>query len=124
MNDLQQASATLLDRLTEGASVEGAALVSRDGIPILFRFRNAVRQETLSAMGAAILGAAETALADITRDRVSRIIVEAPQHRLVITGVDEELLLVALISTSAELEPSLENVQSATDRLRQLLVRG
>lgn len=124
MNDLQQASATLLDRLTEGASVEGAALVSRDGIPILFRFRKPVPKETLSAMGAAILGAAETALADLGRERLTRIIVEAPNHRLVITGVDEELLLVALISTGADLEPSLEDVQSATDRLRKLLVRG
>ncbi len=124
MNDLQQASASLLDQLTEGASVAGAALVSRDGIPILFRFRRPVRQETLSAMGAAILGAAETALADLGRDRVTRIIVEAPTHRMVITGVDEELLLVALINTSAELEPSLASLESTTDRLRQLLIHG
>ena len=98
-----------LDGLLELEHVEGAALVSRDGIPVLSRLSRRLDQMAFSilvegAMVATLVGSAEEALSEIEGGDVERTIVESRSTRLVVQGVGKDLLLLVL--GTADLDPA------------------
>jgi predicted regulator of Ras-like GTPase activity (Roadblock/LC7/MglB family) len=78
----------------------GAALVGRDGLPVLSRLPAAVQPETFCAMTAALVGAAEAALVELGEANAATANVVAGRHRLAVAGVDDRHLLVALAPAS------------------------
>jgi uncharacterized protein len=84
----------LLSRLRTVNGVDGAAVVSRDGLPVVVDLPASFDRETFSAMVAAMVGAAETALIEAGRGVPDRIILENKQTRILATGVSDQFLLV------------------------------
>ncbi|HEX9815585.1 MAG TPA: roadblock/LC7 domain-containing protein, partial [Candidatus Thermoplasmatota archaeon] len=84
----------LLSRLRAINGVDGAALVSRDGLPVVADLPSTFDRETFSAMLAATVGAAETALIEAGRGVPDRIILENQGTRIMAMGVSEQFLLV------------------------------
>ena len=74
--------------------MDGAAIVSRDGLPVVVDLPATFDRESFSAMVAAMVGAAETALIEAGRGTPERIIMENAGTRILATGVSDRFLLV------------------------------
>ncbi len=84
----------LLSRLRAISGVDGAALVSRDGLPVVADLPATFDRESFSAMLAATVGAAETAMIEAGRSVPERIILENKGTRILAMGVSDQFLLV------------------------------
>jgi predicted regulator of Ras-like GTPase activity (Roadblock/LC7/MglB family) len=83
-----------------GKGLLGAALVGRDGLPVLARLPAAVQPETFCAMAAALVGAAEAALLEVGEKADATASIIAGGHRLAVAGLDDRHLLVLLAPAS------------------------
>lgn len=84
----------LVSRLRGINGVSGAALISRDGLPVVSDLPATYDRETFSAMVAAMVGAAETALIEAGGGIPERVIMDNQSTRVVAMGVSDQFLLV------------------------------
>lgn len=110
----------LLAELKRQPGVSGSALISRDGIGALQDLPAGAEQASFSAMAAAMLGAAEAALLQIGRGAPSRMIIDAPDGKLLVQGVTSELLLVVIASPTTNLSALEPTVKAIIDQTKSL----
>lgn len=116
------------DRLDEIVSEEqlvGAAVVSRDGIPVLSSFTPDLEQRAFSilvegAMAAALMGSGEEGHGELGDEEVEHVTVEGNRLRMTVTDVSQDLLFVGIGSTDSDLESALDPAVQAADSLRAL----
>jgi predicted regulator of Ras-like GTPase activity (Roadblock/LC7/MglB family) len=109
----------LLAGLVDGKRVVGAAVVSRDGLPVQSQMTRPVSEETFCAMAAALLGAAEGALQEWADERPQRATAESAAFRLTLESLDADFIL-AVVAPGGEAVP-LPEVGKAAGELRTLL---
>jgi predicted regulator of Ras-like GTPase activity (Roadblock/LC7/MglB family) len=93
----------LLKRLLEIGDVEAAAIITRDGLLIASEMIKPVDSEIFAAMNATLFGAAETAMAELGRGLLDRVIVEGRDAKLVAVSAGENALLVLLTENKANI---------------------
>ena len=101
-----------LDGLAGLPDVTGAAIVSRDGLPVAVRLPAGSFPDSLCAMAAAGFAACEAATQD-TVGTVARLDVAAARGRLLVWGADADVLFVVLASGAADADA----LHDAMDRL-------
>lgn len=121
MNEARQACKDVLHALVEHEGVMGACLVSRDGLPALSEWPHPADLDTIAAMGAALMGAAETSLLEFGDRNLETVLVVSHDMRLVIIGVDEELLLLAAMDRSIPIEQFDNQLMESMTRLNMVL---
>jgi predicted regulator of Ras-like GTPase activity (Roadblock/LC7/MglB family) len=93
----------LLKELENVGDIEGAAITTRDGLLVASRLPRDVNAETFAAMSATMFGAAETAVSELRKDTVKRVISEAEDCKLVAVDAGPTATLVALVRPEANL---------------------
>ncbi len=121
MADKRGAAEASLAKLVGADGLMGAALVGRDGLPVMSRFARPVQPETFSAMSAALLGAAEAAIQELSEEGTARATIEAGSIRLVVTGLDKDYLFVAAGPSSLGAARMTKLVDDAVSDLRKIL---
>ena len=109
-----------LKALASQKGMIGAVLLTRDGLCVMSQCPSLASPETFSAMTAAVVGAAETALIELGSTRTPRIIVEGEKHRLVAVAVTDELLLVGIAGRETRVEDIASKLESAAANLSRL----
>lgn len=117
MSELREQAAAILKGLVSQEGCSGTALVTRDGLPALVEFDHPIDPQTLAAMGAAALAAAETALLELDPGGLDRMVAEGASSRCLFLGVDDRHLLL-VIARGAGIDAA---ASEARDRLRELL---
>lgn len=123
MNAAREEAVAVLRRLTEEDGVYGACLLSRDGLPVLTHWPHPADVDTLAAMGAALMGAAETSLMEFGDRPVETVLIVSEGLRLVILGVDDELLMLAAMDRSMPIESFDQELQVCLTQLAGILSR-
>lgn len=113
-----------VDALVEQEPVLGAALVSRDGIPVVSAFDDEIADRPFSllvesAMTATLFAAAEVAMEELEAGRARHVTVETDEARMTLVAAAEDLLLVVLSSVDAPAPH--EDVTSAAGRIREAM---
>lgn len=121
MSDLSSDLSARLQELAGKKGILGASVLERDGIHELGEWNRGVNVDTLSAMSAAIVGAAEAALLDMGARTLHRVQVFADGVRLHILGLDDDFLLVV---ATEEDQDDVDGLESAAEGLRTLLAGG
>ncbi|HLF16938.1 MAG TPA: roadblock/LC7 domain-containing protein [Candidatus Thermoplasmatota archaeon] len=121
MSDARSSVQASLERRVGPTGWLGAALVSRDGLPVMRAFSRPVNEETFSAMVAAMMGAAEAAWAEWGEDRPQRALLEGAKLRLAVLGLDTEYILAVAAPVKGEGAAFLKDVDAAAAELRTLL---
>ncbi|HLE48141.1 MAG TPA: roadblock/LC7 domain-containing protein [Candidatus Thermoplasmatota archaeon] len=116
----EQLSAALM-ALRKRPGVEGSALLSRDGIAVVADLPASYSRETFSAMTAAMLGAAETAMIEIGRNIPDRLILENADTRLIAVGVNDELMLAVLCKSSTPMPAILADIVAAIAQVKGIV---
>jgi uncharacterized protein len=94
---------SILQNFVSGAAdVQGAALVSPDGLPLASTLPGGMDEERTSAMSAAMLSLGERIGQELARGMVDRILVEGDNGYGVLVGCGEEAVLLVLASQSAK----------------------
>lgn len=121
MNVARQECAEVLHGLAGSEGMLGTCLVSRDGLPVLSDWPHPADLDTIAAMGAALMGAAETSLMEFGDKQLETVLVVSQDMRLVILGVDEELLLLAAMDRTLPIEQFDDQLRETLTRLSMIL---
>jgi len=112
-----------LQKLTSSGAVDGAAVITRDGLPIASDLKEDIDGDVLAAMAATMIGAAETAVQELKRKSPERIIVESQDAKLIVVGVDEQTILASILSQDAKLGMILLEMKKAVASIRKEVAR-
>lgn len=109
MKDLDETIAGLMEQ----HALMGLAIVRRDGIPAVSRFRRSADEESFAAMMAAAWGAIEAACSEWTSAPPTHAVVAADGLALAIGGLDDEVLIVVVGASGAGASEALDPCRTA-----------
>lgn len=121
MNEKQRLLQASVDNLVSRRGILGAVLVRRDGISILHRGKQQLNPETFGAMCAVAVGAAETAFSELGPPETPEIRAETGQHRILITGATDEVILVVIGERSVDWGDLSRGLGEATQGIGRIL---
>ncbi len=108
-----------LESLTPG--LEGAAVVSVEGLMIAARAPEALSDDLLAAMSAAMLALGERIAHDLKRGKLRQVYIKGDLGIVLLMAVNENVVLTALLSDEAKLGLVFLDMQRALEDLRQWL---
>lgn len=110
----------ILDEVRSIPSVYEATVVSRSGMHIAGESPRGVHLETYVAMSAILLGAAETATAEM-KDKLQHVSVELSRGKMVLTSAGNRALLVVTASNEAQTAELAQMMRALGERIAQNL---
>lgn len=118
-------AALISQRLSAFASLtpelEGAAVISVEGLMIASRSPEGLSDDLLAAMSAAMLALGERIANDLKRGDLSQMFIKGEFGYVLLMAVNENAVLTALVSEEAKLGLVFLDMQRAVEDLRQLL---
>jgi uncharacterized protein len=94
--------AILQDFVSSTPDIQGAALVSPDGLPLASTLPSGMDEERTSAMSAAMLSLGERIGKELARGTVDRILVEGDNGYGILMGCGEDAVLLVLANQGAK----------------------
>jgi predicted regulator of Ras-like GTPase activity (Roadblock/LC7/MglB family) len=85
------------------SGIEGTAVVTKDGLLVASELSESIDGETLAAMTATMTGAAETAMSELKKKEIERVIVESKDARLISVEAGKKTILVCMVNMKAKL---------------------
>ena len=115
----------LVERLRElqasSGDVEGAAIVSVDGLSMASALRPGTEEDRVSAMSAAMLSLGERISSELGRGELEQVMVKGENGYVILTAVGEEAVLTVLARKEAKLGLIFLDVTRAVGALAQLV---
>ena len=114
--------AGILQNFVSGTSdVQGAALVSPDGLPLASSLPGTMDEERTSAMSAAMLSLGERIGQELARGNVEKVMVEGDNGYGILIGCGEDAVLLVLASKSAKQGLLMLDIKRAVAEIRAAL---
>ncbi len=111
----------ILRYLNSIGDVEGSAIITRDGLLIVSEMTDSIDSETFAAMSATMFGAAETALMELDRGIVERVMVESKEAKIVAMGAGSNAILVVMVSPRSNLGLIFVEAKKAAAKIEKLM---
>jgi len=121
MSDTLDLVDILLADLKNVGGVMACAAASRDGLLIRSLMQNEKYVESLVAMSATMLGAAETATTHVEMGIPTRVIVESDNGKLIVVGAGPKALLILLADKNSGLGLILLELDKSAQKLKEIL---
>lgn len=112
----------LQEFVTSTSDVQGAALVTPDGLPLATSLPSGMDEERVSAMSAAMLSLGERIGSELARGGVDRIYVEGDQGYGVLTSCGEDAVFLVLASKAAKQGILMLEIKRTLGNLKLLLM--
>ena len=101
--------------------LEGAAVISVEGLMIASRLPEALPDDLMAAMAAAMLALGERIANDLGRGQLSQVYIKGENGYVLLMAVNESAVLTAIASEEAKLGLVFLDMQQAVADLRMLL---
>ncbi|MBU2559808.1 roadblock/LC7 domain-containing protein, partial [archaeon] len=111
----------ILNDLRATGDVEASAIVSRDGLLMASNISTNVQADTFAAMAAIMSSAAETAITELGKGKVDRVIAESKEIKIITSGASENVLLVLMAQPSAALGLILVEMDKAVKKISRVM---
>ncbi|MBD2277278.1 MULTISPECIES: roadblock/LC7 domain-containing protein [Nostocales] len=98
----EKLSMVLQNFVSATTDVQGAALVTPDGLPLAASLPGGMDEERVSAMSASMLSLGERIGMELARGTIDRIFVEGNKGFGILTGCGQDAVLLVLASESAK----------------------
>lgn len=121
MSDTLDMVDKLLADLRNIGGVIACAAASRDGLLIRSLMQKEQYVESLAAMSATMLGAAETATTHVEMGIPIRVIVESDNGKLIVEGAGPKALLILLANKNSGLGLILLELDKSAQKLKEIL---
>ena len=113
----------VLQNFVSGTSdVQGAALVTPDGLPLAAALPGGMDEERVSAMSAAMLSLGERIGSELNRGSIDRIFVEGSQGYGILTSCSEDAVFLVLADKAAKQGVIMLEIKRAVSELKLLLM--
>ncbi|HEY9647085.1 MAG TPA: roadblock/LC7 domain-containing protein [Chroococcidiopsis sp.] len=114
---------TMIQNFVTGTSdVEGAALVTPDGLPLANSLPAGMDEERVSAMSAAMLSLGERIGHELSRGTIDRIYVEGDMGYGVLTSCAEDAVLLVLANKAVKQGVLMLEIKRVISELKLVLV--
>ena len=114
--------ASILQNFVTGTpDIQGAALVSPDGLPLATSLPGGMDEERVAAMSAAMLSLGERIGSELARGGIDRIYVEGNKGYGILTSCGADAVLLVLASESAKQGLLLLEIKRILSELKTLL---
>ena len=121
LNSIKDLINGVLAEINSIDGIEASAVVSRDGLLVSANMPNGQDAETIAALTATMMGAAETAISELNRGNISQIIVESDMVKIVCVDMGKRALLVLSMPSSTEIEGIRDNLISTKNKIVSVL---
>jgi uncharacterized protein len=111
----------MLRKLASVGQVEGAAVVSRDGLLIADAVPKDIDAEIFSSMSATMHGAAETAMSELKKGEAKTAMVESDKSIIVSYGVSPTFILVAIAGKGVNLGLLRVELKKTSEQISKVL---
>ena len=111
----------VLQELIKNSGLEGAVIVSADGLPISSVLKPGVEEDRVAAMSAAILSLGEKVTEELEKGVLEQLTVKGEDGYIVLTGIGQEAVLTVLASNAAKLGLLLMEIKKAQDQLKEAI---
>jgi len=112
----------LQEFVTSTSDVQGAALVTPDGLPLATSLPSGMDEERVSAMSAAMLSLGERIGSELGRGGIDRIYVEGDQGYGILTSCGEDAVFLVLASKAAKQGILMLEIKRALGELKLLMM--
>lgn len=119
--NVQGLEAALQNFVASASNVQGAALVSPDGLTLAASLPGAMDDERVAAMSAAMLSLGERIGRELARGGVERILVEGNQGYGILTSCSDDAVFLVLADHQAKLGIINLEIKNSLATLKQLL---
>ncbi|WP_008311182.1 roadblock/LC7 domain-containing protein [Leptolyngbya sp. PCC 6406] len=120
--NVEKLNAVLQNFVTGTTDVQGAALVTPDGLPLAATLPGGMDEERVSAMSAAMLSLGERIGSELGRGGIERIFVEGDKGYGILTSCSEDAVFVVLADKAAKQGVVMLEIKRAVAELKLLLV--
>jgi len=110
-----------LKNLKSTGGIEATAVISRDGLVMKAKMPSKQKPETLAAMSATMLGAAETATIELGKGIPHRVIAETENGKLIAMGAGPKAVLVIITDSDIGLGLILIEAEKAASKIKEIL---
>lgn len=100
--NIQKLNQTLQEFVSNTSDIQGAALVTPDGLPLATTLPEKMDEERVAAMSASMLSLGERIGKELARGEVGRIFVEGQEGYGILTSCTEEALFLVLANHQAK----------------------
>jgi len=121
MSDTLDMVDKLLADLKNVGGVMACAAATRDGLLIRSLIQYEKYGESLAAMSATMLGAAETATTHVEMGIPTRVIVESDNGKLIVIGAGPKALLILHANKNSELGLILIELDKSAQKLKEIM---
>ena len=101
--------------------LEGAAVISVEGLMIASFLPEELEEDRMAAMSAAMLALGERIATDLGRGKLERVFINGDDGVVLLMSVDDKAVLTTLVSNEAKLGLVFLEMQDAVADLRNLL---
>ncbi|NEO39534.1 MAG: diacylglyceryl transferase [Moorea sp. SIOASIH] len=108
--------------VTSTADIQGAAVVTTDGLPLASSLPGEMDEERVSAMSAAMLSLGERIGSELARGDIDRIYVEGKEGFSVLTSCGEEAVFLVLASKAAKQGVLMLEIKRTLAELKPMLL--
>lgn len=108
--------------VTTTTDVQGAALVTPDGLPLASSLPGGMDDERVSAMSAAMLSLGERIGKELARGDIDRIYVEGEEGYSILTKCGEEAVFLVLAGKAAKQGVLMLEIKRAVAELKLLML--
>ncbi|NEO03682.1 MAG: diacylglyceryl transferase [Moorea sp. SIO1F2] len=108
--------------VTSTADIQGAAVVTTDGLPLASSLPGEMDEERVSAMSAAMLSLGERIGSELARGEIDRIYVEGKEGFSVLTSCGEEAVFLVLASKAAKQGVLMLEIKRTLAELKPMLL--
>ncbi len=120
-NRAQAMEQTLRSLVGSTPDLEGAAVVSTDGLVLSSALPAGVDEDRVSAMAAALLSLGERTASELTRGALEQVYVKGDRGYVVLMRAGEESVLEAIAGSSAKLGMVLLDMKRASAQLARIV---
>ncbi|MBD2019479.1 roadblock/LC7 domain-containing protein [Leptolyngbya sp. FACHB-36] len=103
------------------ADIQGAAVVTPDGLPLSVNLPGAMDEERVSAMSAAMLSLGERIGVELARGGIDRIFVEGTEGFSVLTNCGQDAVFLVLANKAAKQGVLMLEIKRAVSELKLVL---
>lgn len=103
------------------ADIQGAALVTPDGLPLAANLPIAMDEERVSAMSAAMLSLGERIGIELARGMIDRIFVEGNEGFSILTSCGQDAVFLVLASKAAKQGVLMLEIKRVVSELKLVL---
>lgn len=117
----EKLSLVLQNFVSATSDVQGAALVTPDGLPLASTLPGAMDEERVSAMSAAMLSLGERIGQELARGAIDRIFVEGDKGYGILTSCGDDAVLLVLADQKAKQGILMLEIKRIVSEIKQIL---